>query len=334
MGLGGCFLDALTPPEGFQYYPPQLKELADEVATWTPTTDAGKTAYFKTIADIKRWSTRAREALYRPGATIGDFPPQPMLPGPPPFVRAPTSQYNACVHRFMPAAVKGVIVQPREFDVGDPHYEARLAALIQGLRDVMHQKDAPFCVVQMHSPHRYERKDDVALEKWMAARQSQTVIMAKLPGVTTIAAYDHDPKYRESLARMLGMRAAQWAVAVVKNDDVKTGPTVKNVRRKDTALEIVFDNIGEGLMAGRRGPYDPDVQPLETKSLHGFEVAAADGTWHEAAATITAAGTVTVTCDGAAKPVAVRYAWSVSPFAANLYNKNGFPALPFCETVE
>jgi len=29
------------------------------------------------------------------------------------------------------------------------------------------------------------------------------------------------------------------------------------------------------------------------------------------------------------KPVAVRYAWAPEPAAANLYNHDGFPALPF-----
>jgi sialate O-acetylesterase len=30
-----------------------------------------------------------------------------------------------------------------------------------------------------------------------------------------------------------------------------------------------------------------------------------------------------------ANPVAVRYAWSMNPAGANLYNKEGLPAVPF-----
>jgi sialate O-acetylesterase len=252
-----------------------------------------------------------------------------MLPGPPTFVRAPTSQYNNFVHQYMPAAVRGVIIELREHDVDEPHYEARLTALIKGLRDVMHRKDTPFCVMQMHCPHHYERKDEVEQQKWMSVRQAQTNVMRKLPGVTTVATYDHDPKHRESTANMLGVRAAQWALAVIGDEQVKTGPTLKSVRPSGDSVVITFENTGDGLMAGLREPHNPDVKPLSSRTVAGFEVADAAGAWHEANATLTAPDTVTVTCKDVASPAAVRYAWAVCPLTANLYNKTGFPALPF-----
>ena len=109
-------------------------------------------------------------------------------------------------------------------------------------------------------------------------------VMRKLPGVTTVATYDHDPKHRESTSNMLGVRAAQWALAVIQDKDVMTGPTVKSVRPSGDSIVITFENTGDGLMAGLREPHHPDVKPLNAKTVAGLEVADAAGAASGAAA--------------------------------------------------
>jgi len=39
-------------------------------------------------------------------------------------------------HRFTPAAIRGIIIQPKVFSLGDPQYLIKAKALIHGLRAV------------------------------------------------------------------------------------------------------------------------------------------------------------------------------------------------------
>ena len=61
--------------------------------------------------------------------------------------------------------------------------------------------------------------------------------------------------------------------------------------------------------------------------LH-FVIAGEDRQWAWADAVIDGA-TVVVSSASVPKPVAVRYAFTMNPAGANLYNKNGLPASPF-----
>ena len=59
-----------------------------------------------------------------------------------------------------------------------------------------------------------------------------------------------------------------------------------------------------------------------------LEVTDSGGQWHPAVAEI-AGDTVVVTAAQVSQPTAVRYAWRRHPAEANLYNRDGFLALPF-----
>jgi len=75
--------------------------------------------------------------------------------------------------------------------------------------------------------------------------------------------------------------------------------------------------------------------PKETPAtdLAHFELAGKDGVWHPALAKI-ASEQVVVTSTTIPKPVAVRYACSGAPKNANLYNRAGLPASPFCSRLD
>jgi sialate O-acetylesterase len=188
----------------------------------------------------------------------------------------------------------------------------------------------PVCVMQMHSPDRYERNATKVDEEWARMREAQAAVMASEPRVTVVASYDFDPKLREAKHMELAMRAARWAAALVKDRNVKTGPTLRGIRPAGNTITVEFENIGKGLMAGRKEPLRPEVTPLPDTNLHGFEVAGEDGEWHEARAVIED-DKVLVTSERVTSPTRVRYAWSPTPNDANLYNRDGFPALPFRE---
>ena len=80
-------------------------------------------------------------------------------------------------------------------------------------------------------------------------------------------------------------------------------------------------------MAGRKTGTEP-VERLADGVLERFAVAGADRVWHWATATIEGAE-VLVGSPEVPSPVAVRYAFSMNPVGANLYNSEGLPASPF-----
>ena len=311
MGLGASTLESMTPPEGFQAVEAELGQLASDVASWVPHTRRGKAAYLKTLGEIEQWVRRTRATCQRPGVTHEDFTQPPPLPGPPALGRGPTTTYNFVAHRFTPAAMRGIILQPKTFSVGDPHYLAKAKALILGLRQACGRRDLPVCFVQMHSPGRYERQEAKDPNDWVRMRDAQNQL-ATLPHTTVLATYDLKRTGRSDPDP--GLRVAQWAAAVVKGSPVRTGPTYKSHRVVGKTIVVDFTHVGRGLTA--------------SAPLGGFQIAGPDKAWHDAKAAIEG-DAVVVTCDQVAKPVAARYAWTPEPTKANLYNRDGFPALPF-----
>jgi len=327
MALGASTLEAMTPPEGFRHWPPELSALAERVASWTPTTPRGRQAYLASLGEIGEWIARTRAVLARADVTFADLAPPPVLPGPPAFERAPTTQYNDVAHRYMPATVRGLILEPGCQSVSDVHYAAKARALVRGLREAMGRELLPVCFVQTHCPHRYETNFAKDPNDWARARAAQASLMRSEKNLTVVATYDGDPKNRDALKIDRPLRVAQWAAAVVRGQAVRTGPVYKAHRIDGTRIVIEFDHVGAGLLAGRKEPVRP-VQPDANGTLRGFEIADERGLWQKATAAIEGR-TVVVTAPVGARGRAVRYAWAPRPFQANLYNREGFPALPF-----
>jgi sialate O-acetylesterase len=115
-----------------------------------------------------------------------------------------------------------------------------------------------------------------------------------------------------------GARAARVALGGVYGRKVEIyGPVYKS-HAVDAAgkVRIQFTHVGQGLAF----PHGDKLQ--------GFALAGADKQFHWADAAIDG-DTVVVSSPKVAAPEAVRYAWAGYPAWANLFNKDGLPALSF-----
>ena len=110
-------------------------------------------------------------------------------------------------------------------------------------------------------------------------------------------------------------------------DLVPAGPLYKSQKIEGGSIRLFFDHVGKGLMAGKKTGLEPTAEVKDGKLAH-FAVAGEDKKWFWAEATIDG-DTVVVKSADVAKPVAVRYGFTMNPAKANLYNKEGIPASPF-----
>ena len=87
------------------------------------------------------------------------------------------------------------------------------------------------------------------------------------------------------------------------------------MKKEGNKVILTFYNTGSGLYA-------------KDNSIKGFEVAGTDRKFYPATALIEG-DRIVVKAEKVAVPVVVRYAWADDVGNANLYNKEGFPAVPF-----
>ena len=80
-------------------------------------------------------------------------------------------------------------------------------------------------------------------------------------------------------------------------------------------------------MVGKKEKLDP-TQEIKNGTLKHFSIAGADKKWHWAEAKIMG-GQVVLSSKEVKTPKAARYAYTMNPADANLYNKEGLPADPF-----
>jgi sialate O-acetylesterase len=114
-----------------------------------------------------------------------------------------------------------------------------------------------------------------------------------------------------------GTRAARVALGMVYGRKVEIyGPVYQSHKVEGNKARVSFTHVGQGL-AYRHG-----------EKLQGFAVAGEDKAFHWADAVIDG-DAVVVSSDKVAKPAAVRYGWGRTYTWANLFNKDGLPALPF-----
>jgi sialate O-acetylesterase len=205
-----------------------------------------------------------------------------------------------------------------------------MQALIGGWRNVWNQENFPiyFYFVQLAN---WQRPNDnpAGGDGWARIRdaqtQSLTVPNTGMAVITDIGvANDIHPRNKQDV----GQRLALWALRdVAKKHVVVSGPLYREMRADTNSIRLHFDHADSGLIVGVKDGLKPTTV-AENGTLTRFAIAGEDKQLHWANARIDG-DTVIVSSSEVTKPVAVRYAWSMNPEGANLYNKVGLPASPF-----
>lgn len=242
-------------------------------------------------------------------------PPQQTFSGPNSY---PTLLYNAMIHPIIPYAIKGAIWYQGESNAGRAEQYRRLfPALIADWRNKWNEGNFPFLYVQLANFMAPDKEP--AESAWAELREAQTMTLS-VPntGMACIIdigeANDIHPKNKQDVGKRLALAGLKVAY---NRDIVYSGPLYQSYQTEGNKIRISFSNIGSGLMAKDKYGY-----------VKGFAIAGEDKKFVWAQAFIDG-NTVVVYSPSVQKPVAVRYAWGNNPDDANLYNKEGLPAVPF-----
>lgn len=225
----------------------------------------------------------------------------------------PTAMYNAMIHAHIPFAIKGAIWYQGESNRHDGMlYLDKTAALLKGWHTLWGY-EFPFYFVQI-APYQYGNEDpSVLAEFW----EVQAEIVKQIPN--TGMAVVHDATTLDNIhppnKEVPGSRLALLALDNTYGKDVvSTGPTFREMKILDNAIEIVFDSA-EGLTT--RDGSAPD----------GFEIVGEDGRFKPADAVIKG-NRIILSSPEVETPVAMRFAWHKLA-TPNLINAAGLPAPAF-----
>jgi sialate O-acetylesterase len=247
-----------------------------------------------------------------------------------------TTIYNGMIHPLKSYAIRGAIWYQGESDASSGlMYCPRMKALVAGWRQDWSRnydslKDFPFYYVQLPAYGTARPNFPAGGDGWTLIREAQLMAMAitNTGMACTIDIGGSPPDLHPRNKLDAGKRLALWALAKTYNRDIAcSGPICREFKVEGNKIRISFDYADKGLMAGEKAGLEPVREAADNK-IKCFAIAGEDKAWHRADAAIEG-NTVVASCIKVPKPAAARYAYSGNPEGANLYNKEGLPAVPF-----
>lgn len=242
--------------------------------------------------------------------------------------------YEARILPFIPFAIRGVLWDQGESSTaitGVDQYTL-MGALIGSWRQAWGQGDFPFIYVQKPSgggcawdPADIINKQADAFSPLPEAvpKNAEGLVPAlhihimNYPNTYMVTASDLGGSTHPVNKSGYGARAARVALGAVYGKPLEIyGPVFQKQTIEGDKVRLEFTHTGQGL-AFKHGA-----------KLQGFAVAGADRVFHWADASIDG-NTVVVSAAQVPKPAAVRYAWASTHPWANLFNRDGLPALTF-----
>jgi len=275
------------------------------IQTWTPPegfalVPALKDEYERVLAadDVAKSAT----------SSLGSEPPRPR------DHQDAAAVYDAMIHPIRPFALRGAIWYQGESNIDDGAlYTDRMKALIGGWRQVWGQGDFPFYYVQI-APCRRGRDPTIEPLFWEAQAAAQSVANTGMVVTNDIGdlASRHPTDKQD-----VGKRFALWALAKTYGENVACrGPTFRSFVVEGDSLRVTFDDVGAGL------------ETRDGMPPAWFETIDADVGGFVAADARIEGDSVVLSAPGVARPVAVRFAWSMLA-QPNLENSDGLPAGAF-----
>ena len=243
--------------------------------------------------------------------------------------------YADHVAPIVPYAIRGVLWDQGEGGTAVPAIDqfTMMGALIGGWRKTWGQGDFPFLYVQKPSGGGcawYPENDPVTRMADQFTAQPTTpnrpadgeyrqlhIKIMQHPNTAMVTATDLGSSVHPPNKSGYGRRACLVALAVAYGRDVEFyGPIYESHKVEGDSIRISYTHTGAGL-ATRHGD-----------RLQGFEIADNQGEFHWADARIDG-NTVVLSSPAVKKPTQVRYGWAKDHTWANLFNKDGLPALTF-----
>jgi len=280
--------------------------------------------------DLPRWTAAAEKARAE-GKRVGGTPPPPVKPDTA-LNQKPGYLYEPHIRPFVGYGIRGALWDQGESGtaVGGVDQYTLMGALIAGWRKEWNQGDFPFIYVQKPSgngcawdyenPVTNKAQPFTALPASAATNGQYVETHVKImnyPNVGMAISSDLGPYTHPTNKSGYGSRAAQVALGMTYAKPVEYyGPIYKSHKIEGDKAIVSFTHLGQGL-ATRHG----------TK-LQGFAIAGDDKKFVWADAKIEG-DTVVLSSPMVPSPKAIRYAWSQDRTWANLFNKDGLPAVTF-----
>lgn len=245
----------------------------------------------------------------------------------------PTAIYNSMVHPLTPLALRGAIWYQGESNAEDgAAYYRKKHALVNGWRQAFQNPKLAFYWVQLCN-FRTPGVTPGGGDGWAKIREAQARAL-DLPDtgmavIIELADVDNPDDIHPKNKQDVGARLAQWALHQTygKKELVPSGPLFAEHQIKGEEIIVSFRHVGSGLMVGKKEGLSP-TKEIKGGILKHFSIAGEDKQWHWADARIKG-DRVVLSSLMVRKPVAARYAYTMNPADANLYNKEGLPAGPF-----
>lgn len=286
-------------------------------------------------AKLAKWEEQAAQAKAKEEKVRGRKPKPPVDPGQ--SSRGPVGGlFSKFIRPHAGFAMRGVLWDQGESGTAvlglDQH--TCMSELIRGWRELWGQGEFPFLFVQKPSglgngftkenPITRESENFAALpdiakvDGGGAARFLYTRLMLDNSNAWMVPACDLGPMVHPLNKWGYGNRAAEVAAQKVYQNGVQAfGPIYKSHEVSGNTVTVTFSEVGKGLVAQHS-----DV-------LQGFAIAGKDRKWHWAKAEIAGNNTVTLSSGAVPEPTMVKFGYSAKRHWANLFNKDGLPALTF-----
>ncbi|MBK9381521.1 MAG: hypothetical protein IPN39_09350 [Chitinophagaceae bacterium] len=231
----------------------------------------------------------------------------------------PSLCFNAMISPLIPFAFQGVLWYQGESNAGRSYqYRKAFPLLINDWRQKWNNSSMPFYFVQLATFNNPGNSNEGC--GWAELREAQTMTLS-LPNTGMCVTTDlvTNPKdIHPTNKQDVGNRLASLALNnLYSKNMICNGPIYKSMEIKNDQVILSFDNIGTGL-------YTPDKYGY----IRGFEMAGKDQVFHYAKAFIKG-NTVVLFNEKVENPVAVHFGWIGDASDCNLFNKEGYPAVPF-----